>query len=157
MLELVIFIFTDNSTVESAVAKGNFPSRRLFELVKELKLLQMIYCFVLYVIYMAGTRIIQQGTNGVSHGELKGGAILGQPIRDFAPLHLSALERNKFLKKWLESWVGPNPFFLNLEHWYSEVHDIRYIKNEQRMQSLSYETRIYIWSPPPAIVDPVLE
>ena len=87
-------MFTDNSTVEAAVAKGNSPSKRLFELVLELKKLQMQYSFILYVVHVSGTRMIEQGTDGVSRGELQAGALTGRPIRDFAPLQLGALQRN---------------------------------------------------------------
>ena len=41
----MLFLFTDNSTVEGAIAKGNSSSPLLFELVIELKTAEMKYGF----------------------------------------------------------------------------------------------------------------
>ena len=61
---------TDNSTVEGAVMKGNSPSPKLHKLVKDLKQAEMDFSFRTYVIHVSGKRMIVQGTDGVSRGEL---------------------------------------------------------------------------------------
>ena len=66
----VLFLFTDSSTVEGAVDKGNSTSKELFKLVCKLRKLQMKHSFALYVIHVAGTRMIEQGTDGLSRGVL---------------------------------------------------------------------------------------
>ena len=88
-----MFLFMDNSTVETAVAKGNSPSRKLFELVKRLKTLQMKYGFEIHVIHVAGTRMIMQGTDGLSRSDVTKTLLNTKPLRFYAPIHLNALER----------------------------------------------------------------
>jgi hypothetical protein len=61
-----IFIFTDNQAAEGAYYRGTSPSRALFDLVVTLYKLQMKYDLVLHVIWIAGTRMIQQGTDGIT-------------------------------------------------------------------------------------------
>ena len=157
LINSVLFMFTDSSTVELAVAKGNSPSRRLFELVRELKMLQMQCSFSLFVIHVSGTRMIEQGTDGTSRGDLQGGSLNGRPIREFAPLHLTALERNKDLKDWIKSWIGQKCWFLKPEHWYSEAHDVRYTSDQGGGKRLTYESTTYVWTPPPSVADAAIE
>jgi hypothetical protein len=64
-----IFLFTDNQAAEGAYYRGTSPSRALFDLVVTLYKFQMKYDLVLHVICIAGTRMIQQGTDGLSRGE----------------------------------------------------------------------------------------
>jgi hypothetical protein len=63
-----VFLYTDNRTAEGAYCKGTDKSRSLFELIVVLYKLQMEFDFILHVIWIAGTRIIQQGTDGLSRG-----------------------------------------------------------------------------------------
>jgi hypothetical protein len=64
-----IFLFMDNHAAEGAYYCGTSPSRALFELVVTLYKLQIKYDLVLHVICIAGIRMIQQGTDGLSRGE----------------------------------------------------------------------------------------
>jgi len=41
----IVFVFTDNSTVESAFTKGNTPIKVLFELIEKIKGAMMKFCF----------------------------------------------------------------------------------------------------------------
>ena len=96
----VVFMFTDNSAVESAFAKGNTPVKALFELIEKIKRAMIKFSFQLCIIYIARSRIIEQGTDGVSRGDLPHHS-LGKSLRLFVPLHLSAIERSSKLKSWL--------------------------------------------------------
>ena len=94
LTDSLVFIFTDNSTLEGVVAKGNSPSEYLFELVLDLRRCQVEYRFGLYAILVSGKRMIQQGTDGVSRGDLQLAGKLVTPIRSFAPIHLTSVERS---------------------------------------------------------------
>jgi hypothetical protein len=99
-----VFLFTDNSTAESVFYKGNSSSKHLFELVLRLRKLEMSGDLVLHVVHVAGTRMVAEGADGGSRGDLNQGVMAGQPILDFIPLHLSALERSPGLEDWIRSW-----------------------------------------------------
>jgi hypothetical protein len=47
---------------------------------------------VLHVIHCAGTRMIAQGMDGLSWGDLLKGVMKGDDFLSFIPLHQSALE-----------------------------------------------------------------
>ena len=59
-----VFICTDNSVAERAFYKGNSCSPLLFDLVLRLRKLQLRANFKLHVVHVAGTRMIEQGTDG---------------------------------------------------------------------------------------------
>ena len=63
-----VFIATDNLTVESVVFKSNSASEKMFDLVVRLKKLELNYGCQISVTHVSGTRIIAQGTDGVSRG-----------------------------------------------------------------------------------------
>jgi len=55
---LEIFIFTDNSTAEAAFFNGSSKSRKLFELILELRELEMKEGTKIYFVHASGTRMI---------------------------------------------------------------------------------------------------
>jgi hypothetical protein len=62
-------MYIANQTAESAYYQGSAPSRDLFELIVTLYKIQMKYDFILHIVWIAGTRMIHQGTDGLSRGE----------------------------------------------------------------------------------------
>jgi hypothetical protein len=101
-----IFLYTDNQVAEGSYYRGTVASQSLFELVVELYILQMKYDIILHVVWIAGTRIIQQGTDDLSRGGGAGLATQGLAMRGEVPLSLGALERSVLLEPWIRSWVG---------------------------------------------------
>jgi hypothetical protein len=99
-----VFLFTDNSTAEAVFYKGNLTSRPLFELMLRLRKLEMEGELILHIIHVAGTRMIAEGADGGSRGDLNQGVMAGQSILDFVPLHLTALDRSDKLEAWIRSW-----------------------------------------------------
>ena len=148
----LLFFFTDNSTAETAIAKGNSPSRHLFELVLRIKALQMKYGFELHVIHVAGTRMIEQGTDGLSRGAVKVQGLNKKTLKEYAPLNLNALERCDVLLSWVKSWIGSH-FLLSPKHWFVEAHDLRFTP----ARNIYTESATYLWIPPPCITDVALE
>jgi len=100
-----VYVFTDNFTAESAFYKGNTSSKTLFDLVLRLRTIEMQGLVQLQVIHVAGTRMISQGTDGLSRGCLIEGVMTGTPMLDFIPLHLSALDRQPTLLHWIRDWT----------------------------------------------------
>ena len=59
-----IFMFTDNSTAKAAFWKGTLTSPLLFELVLELKQLEMDSDLILHFIHISGKRRLLRGQMG---------------------------------------------------------------------------------------------
>ena len=65
-----IFLFTDNSTAESIAHKGSSTSPLSFELVVRLCKLSMKCLCSINIYHVAGTRMIAQGSDGLSRGDM---------------------------------------------------------------------------------------
>ena len=134
-----VFMFTDNSTAESAFYKGTSRSRLLFKLVLRTKQLEMNGHIFVRVIWVAGTRMIEQGTDGLSRGDLMTGVMTGVNMLLYVPLNKSVVERQDNVIPWLES-VGNTAYkwrTLTTHKWFDEA----------------FEEGEFIWTPPPAIAD----
>ena len=102
-VDTMIFFFTDNSTVEGALYKGTSASPKLIDLVVRFNALQAHYDAQIIVSHVSasGKRMIAQGADGLSGGAENDGAMGGQDIMEFIPLHQSPLERSP--------WCWPCP------------------------------------------------
>lgn len=54
LMEVKIFLFTDNSVAESVYWKGNLSSRKLFELVLRLMKLEFCHSLLLHLVHVSG-------------------------------------------------------------------------------------------------------
>ena len=150
-----VFMFTDNSTVESCSIRGTSTSIKLLRLVVRVRALTTTYDVKVHIFHVAGTRMIAQGTDGVSRGFLGEGIMDGQSMISFIPIHLSAVDRWALLGVWIESWVGLDPIWLNPRDWFDVAHDLgdwRTCWDGFDRPDLK-EGRTYIWSPPPFVAD----
>jgi hypothetical protein len=139
--DIELFMFTDNIVTESAFFKGTSSSTLLFELVLRLRLLEMHAGWKLHVVHIAGTRMIRQGADGLSRGDMLSGVMGGKEMLSFVPLHLSALERSALLKPWVESWWPDSSLeWLSPNDWFTPRHSGN-----------------FVWTPPPAAADAALE
>jgi len=137
-----VFLFTDNSTAERTYHRGNSKSRLLYELVLRLRKLRMEGQLFVHLIWVAGTRMIAQGTDGVSRGDLHNGVVGGTSMLSFVPLNRSAGERSPKLASWLrECLPSVDLTQLEPEGWFKEG-------------QLDGD---FLWLPPPAIADVALE
>jgi hypothetical protein len=139
-----VFIFTDNSTAEGVFYKGNSTSKKLFELVLRLRRMEMEAQLILHVIHVAGTRMIEEGADGGSRGDLTQGVMAGKAILDYVPLNLSALTRSDKVEPWIRSWWNSDYGELKTlepEGWYDEAH----------------AEGCFLWAPPPAAADVAAE
>ncbi|KAL7560166.1 hypothetical protein ACA910_016595 [Epithemia clementina (nom. ined.)] len=138
-----VFMFTDNSTSEAAFHKGTSKSKLLFDLALSLRELEMEGNVFMHVIWVAGTRMIDQGTDGLSRGDLMNGVLAGRDMLDFVPLHGSVYDRWPDLITFLmEPMRGLfDPIHLDPDGWYDRA----------------FEPSNYVWTPPPAAALKALE
>ena len=138
-----LFVFTDNFVTESVFYKGAASSPYLHKLVERLRMLQLYSGLIVHVLWIAGTRMIEQGTDGLSRGDLNSGVMNGRDFLSFLPLNKSAFELSSSLEDWFRiifkgrlKWETLNP-----TTWFTKAH----------------ENGHFIWAPPPAIADLALE
>ena len=93
-----IFIFTDNAVGKAAFYKGNSISPFLFNLILRLTILENNMKMKLYLVNMVGTRMISQGSDGLSRGDMLEGVMNGEDMLYVVPLHKSALEKQPNLE-----------------------------------------------------------
>eukprot|EP00980_Cylindrotheca_fusiformis_P025576 scaffold14111_cov133-Cylindrotheca_fusiformis.AAC.3 len=155
-----VLFMTDNKAVEDTLFKGSSKSPELLSMVQEFHKLEMEFGFVALVVHCAGTRMVAQGTDGLSRGGLNEGVMGGKPMDSFLPLHLNAFELHPDLLPWVKTWAGPQAVFLSPEDWFLRAHDLVLPSDDTSLQH-SWEPIIdpgtYIWSPPPAAAAVALE
>ena len=141
-----VFLFTDNIVAESVYVKGNSTSKRLFEGMLALRKMSMKKDVRVHVIHVPGSRMIAQGTDGLSRGDHSQGVMRGTPMLSFVPLGRSALERSPALRGWVETWwpskaVGRLEWHCDPADWFDRCH----------------RRGNHVWLPPPAGADVVCE
>jgi hypothetical protein len=157
-----IFLFTDNSTAEAAFNRGSSSSPRLYELIKRVKLLEMLHKARVRVVHVGGTRMIAQGTDGLSRGCLVEGVMQGENMLAFVPLHETALQRSGNILDWLRECHGGKGdkelTVLEKEDWFWRGHDIvGGTRNVDGRWVPVYGTGQYVWAPPPCVAGQCLE
>jgi hypothetical protein len=151
-----VFLFTDNSTAENAFFNGSSKSLKLFELVLRVKRLEMSAGAKIHLCHVAGTRMIAQGADGLSRGNLNVGVMAGKSMLSFVPLHQDALSRSPKLKGWIEDWMGgskSNIEWLKPKDWFDRGHDLLPKSRENNVDGLalpSVKPGVFIWSPAPS-------
>ena len=151
-----IFMFTDNSTVESCAEKGSSSSKKLLGLIVRLHSLATRLAVKIHIFHVAGTRMIAQGTDGVSRGYLAQGVMAGEAMRVHIPIYLSAVDHSTHdLVRWIQSWADPKAELLNPLGWFQAGHDIEgwvACADGFDRPSLSYG-KTFIWAAPPFAAD----
>jgi len=153
-----LILATDNSTVESALFKGNSSSELLFNLVVRFKTLELHSGSKFIVTHVSGERMKQQGTDGISRGQLREGIALGTSMLCYCPWGLSASQRHPSITKWYHQTFGPNLEVLSPSQWFTRGHDHdNGFYDEKGMFRLIIKHGTYLWEPPPAAADAALE
>jgi hypothetical protein len=153
-----LFLFTDNAVAEGAFFRGTSPNPKLFGLILRLRQLEMHYSLRLHVIHVAGQRMVAQGTDGLSRGELDMGVMEGTSMFSFLPLHQGALDRVPHLLDWLQLWTSPRALRpLQPPDWLTIGHGITgYYRNVDGRPMPECQVGsgvILLWSPPPAAAE----
>eukprot|EP00956_Cyclotella_meneghiniana_P014413 scaffold21564_cov22-Cyclotella_meneghiniana.AAC.3 len=156
-----MFLFTDNSTAESAFYKGSSSSKKLHDLVLRLHKLTMDHSLILHVIHVSGTRMISRGTDGCSRGVLMEGVMAGKDMLSYIDLDKSAIERSPDLLPWIRSWCGNKQLTpLTPAEWFQEGHGITggsLDKHGVWIPNHEPPNQMHLWAPAPAIADSMLE
>jgi len=155
-----LFIFTDNSTAEGAYYKGNTNSKLLFDLVLRLRQLDMGGLLRLHITHVAGTRMVAQGADGLSRGDLTEGIMQGASIESFIPLHLSALDRLPALLSWVQSWCPmPSITLLAPNDWFERGHGILggHVTTSGTWHPHETHEPWLLWTPAPAAASTALD
>ena len=156
-----VFFFTDNTTAEGAFFNGSSKAESLFKLVLEIKKLEMTHECKIHICHVAGTRMIEQGSDGLSRGNLTEGAMKGKPIRSFVPIHLGALERQIVtVEGWIRSWAGETVESLEPEGWFVRGQNI--IEGDCEVNSEGrrlpkLKPGKFLWAPAPAAAGTAVE
>ena len=156
-----LWLFTDNSTAESCFFRGSSKSKLLHALVIRLKKVEMETGMTLHVVHVAGTRMMAQGTDGLSRGVFLEGVMSGRDMLDFVDLAKGALERHPPLLRFIRSWAGDSNILpLTPEEWFVEGHGITGGHRDKHGMWIPDHARngvTYLWAPPPVIADVALE
>lgn len=157
--ESEMFLFTDNSTTESAFYKGSSSSKLLHALVLRLHKLCLEYQIQIHVIHISGKRMIAQGTDGCSRGILLEGVMSGQDMLSFLDLDKSAIDRCPKLLDWVRDWtMQPELAPLTPEEWFVEGHGIvggHLDDHGVWMPDHEPAGKMHLWAPAPAVADAV--
>jgi hypothetical protein len=138
-----VFMFTDNFVAERAFYNGTSKSKTLHGLVERIRAMEMTGALFAHLIWVAGTRMIEQGTDGASRGDLSNGVLGGDHMLKHVPINETILERCFEAVEWLQSTVqGGDWRILEYEDWYDRVH---------------ISDGSFFWFPPPAIADVAVE
>jgi hypothetical protein len=133
-----LFVFTDNSTSERAFDKGTSKSRTLHALGVRLRKLQMEGQLFINFVWISGNRMINQGTDSLSRGDLTNGVMQGDVFLKHIPLNEALGERHDLFLPWLkEALPGEEWRQLEPQDWFDKA-----FEEEQGK---------FIWTPPPAI------
>jgi len=114
------FLFTDNQVMERAFYRGTSSSPELLEMVLDMKVLQCEF----KVIWVAGTYIISQGTDGFSRGDLENRVTMGVPMLSFVPLHLDPFGQSTQVEPWIQPALADelSQIMLDPEGWFEQGH-----------------------------------
>ena len=148
-----LFVFTDNSTAESAFAKGSSSSRKLFELILRLRKLEMTQGCKIHISHVSGARMIAQGSDGLSRGNMAEGVMRGGKMKDFVPINETALDRHPDLLSWLNDLTGNECKVLDAKGWFTEGQEEVEGEWEETAEGRKWpltKPGSFIWAPPPA-------
>jgi hypothetical protein len=153
-----IYMCTDNSTVEAALYKGNSSSQKLFDLVLRVRVLEMTKGVRITVSHVSGKRMMAEGTDGTSRGQLREGVSVGECMLGFIPWNVSALDRSPSLEPWLGTWLGGKAEMLSPTGWFTRGHDhLGGSRNKLGFWQHAISPGEFVWTPPPAAADVALE
>jgi len=99
-------MFTDNSTAESCFTRWSSTSELLHEFVLRLRKLEMDVGLSIHMVHIAGTRMIAQGTDGLSRGMMCEGVLAGKDMLHYIDIAKSASQRHPPLIDFVRSWTN---------------------------------------------------
>lgn len=135
-------MFTFNFMMECAYFRGTSKSKQLFNLILHLWKLEMQGELFIHLIWVAGTQMIAQGTDGVSWGDLGNGVMSRESMLKHVPLNEGVDARSPQLIGWFVESAEGDWMVLGPKEWFHEAH----VTNGN-----------YVWCPVLAMADVALE
>lgn len=120
----------------------------------------MEHGLTLFLVHIAGTRMIAQGTDGLSRGLLLEGVLSGKDMLSYVDIAKTALERQPDLLEYIQSWTDSYVHTLVPSDWFKKGHGIiggRPNQDGVCIPSHAKNGMHYLWAPPPVIADVALE
>ena len=96
-----ILLFTDNTVSGSIAAKGLSTIEILYTLIVRVFKLDMRYLCCVHLVNVAGTRMIQQGTDVLSRKDKFKGVLKGESIISFVELNKGAIEVSPLILEYI--------------------------------------------------------
>ena len=156
-----LFFFTDNDAAQNCYHNGTSSSKLLFDLIVRLKKLELNFGLRLHIIHVSGKRMINQGTDGVSRGNMMEGVLTGRKMLTYIPIHLSAIERSNKLLTWVRTWCGNEsltPLSPTDWLWRGQGLGKSVWTNCDGLQfPVRSKEKVFLWSPPPCVADVAIE
>ena len=156
-----LWLFTDNSTAESCFTRGSSTSVLLHNLVLRLRRIEMDVGLNLRIVHVAGTRMIAQGTDGLSRGMMCEGVLAGKDMLDYVDISKSASQCCPSLIEFFRTWMEfPQLRPLKVEEWFVEGHGIVGGRKDGHgiwIPSHTPNGQVYWWDPLPVNADVALE
>jgi hypothetical protein len=154
----MVFFFTDNSTVESCLYKGNSSSPKLFRLMVCMQKLEMTHNARIVVSHVSGKWMIKGGTDGVCRGQLREGVTAGEAMLSCIPSYEDPLDRAPRLKFWIQSWTGESAEFPSLEGWFERGRDHRGGSEDAKgLWGPRIVKGTFVWTLPPGVAERAIE
>jgi hypothetical protein len=154
----MVFFFTDNSTVEACLYKGNSSSPKLFKLMVRMRKLETAHNAKIVVSHVSGKRMIKEGADGFSRGNTREGVGAGESMLSFIPTNEDPLARAPKLKSWVQSWAGEAAEFLTPEDWFERAHDHRGgTYNPKGFWRPRIVKGTFVWTLPPGAAEAAIE
>jgi hypothetical protein len=106
-------------------------------------MLQLHGGLFIHMLWIAGTRMIEQGTDGLSRGDFSSGVMAGKNFLALLPLNKGALDLSRGISTWIHEFLPGQLKWevLTPQDWFTKGH----------------QNGHFIWAPPPAIADVALE
>jgi hypothetical protein len=141
-----VFVFTDNAVAESTYFEGSSKNSKLHQLILGLRKMEMEGELIIHFVWIAGKRMIAQGTDGLSRGELSSGVMAGEDFLKFLLLNETAFafEREPRLESQVQGWLGSKEWKVaSIADWFHKV--------------FQDPDGAWIWAPPPALAKVAVE
>ena len=107
-----------------------------------------------HFIHVAGSRMIAQGSDGLSQGDLYKGVMSSKSLHSFIPPAESALDRSPALWPWIQGWsseLEADVKFIGAKDWFERGHEILGgSTNVDGIWTPSYHPATCVWAPPPS-------
>ena len=118
----------------------------------------MKYGCMILVTHVAGTRMISQGTDGISRGRLNQGVSLGENMLKHCLWGKNALDAAPKLLEEIKHWTTSPITVLRQRDWYELGHDVQgWRLGYKGLKFLVVRSGFCLWTPPPCAGDVAVE